>query len=88
MFEKKIDELKKDAQRMSDIFFFDGILAILDSQPTIEPKRGEWIESTDESVKTYKCSCCGYWVVIFTGTPKENGYNYCPGCGANMRGEK
>lgn len=52
----------------------------------LEPKRGEWIESNKESLKIYKCSCCGYWVAIFIGTPEENGYNYCPGCGADMRG--
>ena len=88
IFEKKIEELKKKAQSVSDLFFFDGILTVLDSQPIANPMRGEWIESNKESLKIYKCSCCGYWVAIFIGTPKENGYNYCPGCGADMRGGK
>lgn len=50
MFEKKIDELKKDAQRMSDMLFFDGILAILDSQPTIDPKRGKVERILEKSI--------------------------------------
>lgn len=94
MFEKKIDELKNDAQRINDMFFFDGILAILDSQPTIDPKRGKWkgywksqFMGCDDfgnpiyrDGKIYYCSKCNRRTII-----KEN---FCPNCGADMRGEK
>ena len=56
-----------------------------------EVKRGEWIDLHDENVlyeQTYKCSACGEWFVIEAGTPKENGYKYCPNCGARMDGEE
>ena len=55
-----------------------------------EVKHGEWIDLHDENVlyeQTYKCSACGEWFVIEAGTPKENGYKYCPNCGARMDGE-
>ena len=55
-----------------------------------EVKRGEWIDLHDENVlyeQTYICSACGEWFVIEAGTPKENGYKYCPNCGARMDGE-
>lgn len=56
-----------------------------------EVRHGRWIDLHDENVlyeQTYKCSACGEWFVIEAGTPKENGYKYCPNCGARMDGEK
>lgn len=52
----------------------------------IRPK-GEWIEIIDEEtayVKTwhYECSECGKNNTCFGGNP-----NFCPNCGADMRGE-
>ena len=41
-------------------------------------KHGKWIETVWRS----KCSLCGFLV----DTPL-NPYNYCPNCGADMRGE-
>ena len=52
--------------------------------PTIEPERnGEWVSLDDFRGKRnefgYKCSECGI----------QNDYqdNYCPNCGADMKGE-
>lgn len=70
--------------------------AVLFEFPTIEPerKKGKWmphIEKSREYIGTvlvdvrydyWFCDACGYRV--------ENGqptYNYCPNCGADMRGE-
>jgi predicted nucleic acid-binding Zn ribbon protein len=36
----------------------------------------------------YECSVCKDAFVLMEGTPKENNYNYCPNCGADMRGEQ
>ena len=58
------------------------------AQPTIEPrKKGKWIScenETGEGSNTYKCSACGEIQMIISGTPKENGWAYCPHCGAKM----
>ena len=56
---------------------------------THEPQRlrGKWetIEGWDGD-DVYRCSECGEEYVLIDGTPKENGYNFCPNCGADMRG--
>ena len=48
----------------------------IDDAPTIEPKRGAWIEINIKDYKA-KCSCCGTWSPIMG--------RYCPNCGADMR---
>ena len=45
----------------------------------IERKHGEWIESDFG----WKCSICGNTSVMWQRT-----YNFCPNCGADMRGEE
>lgn len=58
------------------------------AQPTIEPrKKGKWIScenETGEGSNTYKCSACGEIQMMLDGTPKENGWKYCPHCAAKM----
>ena len=56
---------------------------IIDEQPTIEKrKRGEWIKMP---YHVTECSECGFsledWI-------QGAFYNYCPNCGADMRGER
>lgn len=47
--------------------------------PTVEPKQGKWIDDGD----TLICDNCktAYSHPIF-----HNGWNYCPNCGAKMKG--
>lgn len=50
----------------------------------VEVRRGEWVKKLlfvmhNDDVFAYTCSICGKE----SGTP----YNYCPHCGADMRGE-
>ena len=53
-----------------------------------QPKKGEWIEHEDVSGDLYyDCSVCGESWVLIDGTPKENGMDYCPHCGADMRND-
>ena len=53
--------------------------------PQPERKKGKWIEVDSDMMPTYLCSECGtefnYWE-----EPKDCGVNYCPNCGADMRG--
>lgn len=54
------------------------MMAIIDQAPTIEPKRGEWINVSGSWSPNEKCSVCGEVV-------HEYNYNFCPYCGADMR---
>ena len=36
----------------------------------------------------YHCSVCGSDWVFEEGTPKANEWNFCPHCGADMRGDE
>lgn len=65
--------------------FQDGVLAVLEllkTQPTIEPSKGKWINRSLNILypewELYTCSVCG---------KHSNSYNFCPHCGADMRGE-
>ena len=54
---------------------------VVDAQPTIERPHGEWIENYDKTdgftwLTCTRCMCKAY----------EEGYNFCPNCGADMRG--
>ena len=48
---------------------------------------GEWREVEDDYGGVYwECSNCEDAFFLEVGTPKENNYNFCPSCGAYMRG--
>ena len=57
-----------------------------------ERPKGEWIADTshcyDDDEDTFECSVCKEPFTLICGTPKDNLYNFCPNCGADMRGEK
>ena len=58
--------------------------------PSAQPerKKGKWIEEDDGWDGVYwRCSECDGAFCLVDGTPKENEYNFCPNCGADMRGE-
>ena len=54
-------------------------------RPYAQPERkpGRWIPYDDEY---YECSVCGVLWVFNDGTPEENEANFCPKCGADLRG--
>ena len=81
------DALWMDIIRTMD--YCDDILEIIERQPTIEERKtGKWISDrlVTTSGGTYgvrRCSECGaYYQDV------GYGWNYCPNCGADMRGEK
>jgi hypothetical protein len=51
-------------------------------------KEGEWIEKSEDKDEyyeyCYKCSVCGKWSIM----EEEEFSNFCPNCGAHMRGGK
>lgn len=65
-------------------------IQMLESLPSAEQeqKTGKWIEHEDWYDTYYECSSCGEAFSLIEGTPKDNGYNYCPNCGSEMVGEE
>lgn len=59
----------------------DEMCALIDRQPTIEPKKGKWINDDDDWCYP-ECSVCGKNALEV----QECGFksNYCPHCGARM----
>ena len=86
-----------DADELKAAFPYSGSVrteffrATIDHMPTIEPqkRRGKWetIEGWDGD-EVYRCSECGEEYVLIDGTPKDNGYHFCPNCGSYNGGEK
>lgn len=66
-----IDEIRKCR------FVVDAIEKIR-GLPSAQPKTGEWVEE-DEHGDLWICDQCGF--------ASEHRDNYCPNCGADMRGE-
>ena len=56
----------------------------LNDLPSAEPerKKGRWLSVFDEEES--KCSVCGSEFYY----PEERGYNFCPNCGADLKGEQ
>lgn len=49
-----------------------------------EPKTGVWIPKDDDA-NLWECSECGELQEIIFGTPYENGWHFCPHCGAKLK---
>lgn len=70
-----------------DVYFGDGvghdnICACSEYRPSAQPvrKTGQWIKRKKGAIG-YNCSCCGKSDI-------SNHFDYCPNCGADMRGEQ
>ena len=48
-------------------------------------KKGHWVGIDDEPCEVWECDVCGCVCEDWTGKPT---YNFCPNCGADMRGEE
>ena len=69
--------------------YADVIAVLSEHLPSAQPERktGRWLEREDyEGSYYYDCSVCGNSWTTIDGTPQENGMNYCPNCGAEMKG--
>lgn len=63
------------------------ILGDIEDFPTEERPHGEWIDLSDGWQEgTFRCSSCQMEFVLLEGTPEDNEYNFCPNCGARMKG--
>ena len=88
-----IDSIRKEYggiknANMDGDFLADELEFILSKVPSAQPerKKGRWIKTGQsfvfpEKFRNYSCSECGYDV-------DKTKLNYCPNCGAEMRGEQ
>lgn len=54
---------------------------MIENAPTVEERTGEWIHDGSDWTNRWICAKCGYkW--FFDKS------NYCPNCGADMRGKQ
>ena len=55
--------------------------------PTVDTERhAHWEQPSyfDEDNNVFQCSNCKEEFALISGSPKENGYEYCPHCGCKM----
>ena len=93
------DEATKDRAQEAILIFNECILELINA-PTADVRenvKGRWVEVVDrtemydkEGVKTwgmlFQCNQCGFVLNAVEGHTGQ--YNYCPNCGAKMRGDK
>ena len=82
----KIKMIKTYAEGRSDQWFKD--VATIASLPSAQPerKRGKWIDEAYEPfIISGRCSVCGWEAHLYEDDIV--GMNYCPNCGAKMKGE-
>lgn len=65
-----------------DVDFINKVTRLMLDAPSIdiEPKHGEWINKNGH---THYCSVCGFEETEWY----TKDYNFCPHCGADMRGK-
>lgn len=96
------DALIEDFNKLNEWIDIDEeaeIVSLINNAPTVQakPRTGEWIEVEVfpevydiEGVKTWgsemQCDQCGFKHIAIEGRITQ--YNFCPNCGADMRGEK
>lgn len=71
--------MRKAIERFYTTNYFNHITKMIEEAPSVtpkEPKTGEWIADVDG----YTCSECGVF--------NTDDDNFCPNCGADMRGEE
>lgn len=62
------------------------MLELLPAADVVPVRRGVWNEYEDDfgEEMVYQCSVCKDEFVLTEGSPKDNGYRYCPSCGARL----
>lgn len=82
---KAVDDFPNCYNGWSDTYDKAFIIGAIEEAPTIEAVsvvHGEWIVTYTDGIKQTECSACGE---SFT-TYDVYGWNYCPWCGARMKG--
>lgn len=83
---KRLEAMKYN----TDAITICGIIRALKEPSTVdavEVVHAEWA-CVNESENVWMCTGkngCGNEILLLEGTPTENGWHYCPSCGADMR---
>lgn len=80
-----VDEIRSTCLEGVEALIAEG--TILDMDADLMRPRTRWIRhgDPDEGIY-YECGCCGVLWAFESGTLKENELNYCPKCGAVVKG--
>ena len=84
---KAIEDLPNAYNGWSDAYDKAYVIGTLEEVPTVEPKRGKWIDAEirheDGVLPIQVCSeCKTFYPLEYTG----GGHRFCPNCGAKMKG--
>ena len=78
------DRYAVETERNSLLHLKDDMKSLPSAQP--ERKKGEWIEVDDPDNRiSGRCSICDWEALLYE--TDVVGMDYCPNCGADMRGE-
>lgn len=77
------DELKDIVQTEVIEKIKSGELVIKDKKP-----KGEWIKVQEIMFSRHACSLCNHYPLVDEDTGETVLSNFCPNCGADMRGDK
>ena len=75
-------EIPSDENDYDELVAFADAIAGQEIIELPERKKGEWIKVMEGNAYRDKCNQCGRLY------PNAYGYNFCPNCGADMRGEQ
>lgn len=87
---KKMDLLtEKDCESCEDRACFCCFEELIESAPTIkpEPLRSAVWSCVNRAENVWMCdgkNGCGFEIILESENPKNNGFYYCPSCGAKM----
>ena len=80
-----IEALWKIKDERDSVYYTSAIYTAVDALeqlPSAEPKRGKWEPNKDDSAG------CGFFVCSVCGADSYDAWDFCPYCGADMRGEE
>lgn len=67
---------------------FKAVKKVIESCPSVDLdglwRTGTWTKMPLADPIVWTCSNCKDSIIMYDGTPMENGYKYCPQCGAKM----
>lgn len=71
-----IDALKR-AEALTKAFGYHNVIDTIRELPSAEPRKGKWVRNIHDKIICNQCGMFG-----------NNEWNFCPNCGADMRGEE